>query len=75
LREVRQLAAKKTINMELGSDLQPAAIVAAIVAAIQDECTSMSYQGLPELRLWLILCQKLWCNTQPCNRNFAFDGF
>jgi hypothetical protein len=57
------------------SDLQPAVIVAAIVAAMQDECTSMSYQGLPELRLWLIFMQKLWCNTQPCNRNFAFDGF
>jgi hypothetical protein len=33
-----------------------------------------SYQGLPELReVWLILCQKLWCSTQPRNRNFAFD--
>ncbi|MCF6141664.1 aminotransferase class I/II-fold pyridoxal phosphate-dependent enzyme [Flavobacterium sp. K77] len=56
LREVRQLAAegKPIINMGIGSpDLQPApAIVAAIVAAMQDENAHQyqSYQGLPELR-------------------------
>nr|WP_314838353.1 aminotransferase class I/II-fold pyridoxal phosphate-dependent enzyme [uncultured Flavobacterium sp.] len=56
LREVRQLASegKPIINMGIGSpDLQPApAIVAAIVAAMQDENAHQyqSYQGLPELR-------------------------
>jgi LL-diaminopimelate aminotransferase len=56
LREVRQLAleGKPIINMGTGSpDLQPSqAVVAAVVAAMQDENAHQyqSYQGLPELR-------------------------
>jgi aspartate/methionine/tyrosine aminotransferase len=56
LREVRQLASegKSIINMGIGSpDLQPSqAVVAAVVAAMQDENAHQyqSYQGLPELR-------------------------
>jgi hypothetical protein len=51
-------------------------VVAAIVAAIKMKThINTSYQGLQVAEGMADFMQKLWCNTQPCNRNFAFDGF
>jgi aspartate/methionine/tyrosine aminotransferase len=53
LREVRQSSeGKPIINMGIGSpDLSPSPLVIdAITAAMHDDNTHQSYQGLPELR-------------------------